>query len=84
MQSIVLKPNPDIDLSFLFTLLEKLNISYQVMNVDLVNAKKIKPEGDIHQQLQALAGSWQSDLSGEELVAMIYNARQDAPRNIEL
>lgn len=34
--------------------------------------------------LKKFAGSWEGNETGDELVEMVYNARNDRPRNIEL
>jgi hypothetical protein len=34
--------------------------------------------------LERVAGSWAGDETGDELNAIIYGARQDSPRDIEL
>lgn len=34
--------------------------------------------------LERVAGSWESEETGDELAAMIHNSRYDSPREIEL
>jgi len=44
----------------------------------------VKSEAELGQLFQQLAGSWQSNESGEELARQLYEARSDQPRDIEL
>jgi hypothetical protein len=52
-----------------------------------VMIEDVQPEtapSDQEAALKKFAGSWEGDETGDDLVEMIYSARHDRPRDIEL
>ena len=77
--TITIETESDNDFALLKGLAERLGLpvketheSHPMRNVDQEAA------------LKKFTGSWRGDETAEELQAMIYNARNDQPRDVEL
>jgi hypothetical protein len=75
MKTIILHPSNPNDLSFILTLLERLEIPFEVEG---------EKENQIGDPIRKLFGSWKSDESGKTIIEEVYSARMDAPREIDL
>lgn len=78
MKTVVLHPSSMKEFNFLVSLLERLEVSFDVRD-DI--SEEPGREADA---IMELFGSWKSDESGEELIKKIYAARNDTPREISL
>jgi hypothetical protein len=79
VHTITIETENDSDMALLKVLAERLGLSVWETSepAGVVNA-------DQQAALKKFAGSWRGNESVEELEAMIYNARNDQPRDVEL
>jgi hypothetical protein len=77
--AITIEAESDKDLTLLRTLAERLGLSVSETPGQATNLNVAQQAA-----LQKFAGSWRGDETAEELETMIYNARNDQPRDVEL
>ena len=77
--TITIEAESDNDLTLLRVLAERLGLS-----VWETSEQATIPNAIQQAALKKFAGSWRGDETAEELETMIYNARNDQPRDVEL
>lgn len=77
--SILIDTTDNIQLSFLKVLAQQLGLPAK--EIESVDKPTIEEQ---NAAFQKFAGSWKGEESAEELEAMIYSARNDQPRDINL
>ncbi|GAB2763498.1 hypothetical protein GCM10027275_00640 [Rhabdobacter roseus] len=76
---ILIETQTDTDFELIVGLARRLGLHTRELPIE--SSENLVEQEQI---LKDLYGSWQSEESGDELAAMIQQARQDTPRDIEL
>ena len=78
--TLVLEPTNDSDLQLLLSLAHRLGVKATATNSSVTTISK----EERRQRFLKLAGSWQSDESGDEINKMLIASRHFRDRDIEL
>ena len=77
--TIIIETQSDNDFELIKTLAERLGL-----HIEETRTGSSLSEAEELRLLDRVAGSWTGDETGDELNAMIRNARYDSPRDTEL